>query len=254
MSRALPTPLPDKFHIPGPADLIRIWELGRGGPAWYRSWLMLAPAFPEMRQCDLTALSIGLRNSLLLRLHRELFGSRLVSVARCPGCAGAVEFVLDADELCALEGSADEPVLTSDGFEVEFRLLNSQDLAAVDSRRASGRNILVERAIVGAKRQKAPVGVSELPAELIAEVGEEIARRDPLAECDVHLECPACSHGWTPEFDVVAYVWMEVSAIAERLLGEVCALARAFGWAEADILGMSAVRRRYYLDTLEMTF
>ena len=39
-----------------------------------------------------------------------------------------------------------------------------------------------------------------------------------------------------------------IAGRALRLLGHVHALARAYGWREADILAMSPARRQVYLD------
>ena len=49
-------------------------------------------------------------------------------------------------------------------------------------------------------------------------------------------------------FDVPAYLWEELDVRARRLLDEVHALARSYGWAEREILALSEVRRNAYLD------
>ena len=49
-------------------------------------------------------------------------------------------------------------------------------------------------------------------------------------------------------FDIGAFLWSEIEACASRLLAEVDALARAYGWRERDILAMSGIRRAAYLD------
>jgi hypothetical protein len=49
-------------------------------------------------------------------------------------------------------------------------------------------------------------------------------------------------------FDVVSYLWGEIEDWAERLLRDVHSLAAAYGWSERDIVGMSALRRRLYLE------
>jgi hypothetical protein len=42
-------------------------------------------------------------------------------------------------------------------------------------------------------------------------------------------------------------LWVELQRAAERTFVEIDALARAYGWAEKDVLGMSAMRRAAYL-------
>ena len=48
--------------------------------------------------------------------------------------------------------------------------------------------------------------------------------------------------------DVVGFFWREIQSAARRVVLEVDALARAYGWSEAAILGMSSARRNLYLE------
>ena len=68
------------------------------------------------------------------------------------------------------------------------------------------------------------------------------------AEVQLTLNCPACEHSWSVLFDITTFVWAEISSLARRLLREVHILATAYGWHEADILAMSAIRRQFYLE------
>ncbi len=47
--------------------------------------------------------------------------------------------------------------------------------------------------------------------------------------------------------DVGALLWERVAQAAPVLLGEVAALARAFGWTEPDVLALGETRRHAYL-------
>jgi hypothetical protein len=60
--------------------------------------------------------------------------------------------------------------------------------------------------------------------------------------------CPVCGHAGQTLFDIAGYLWEEIRTQAQRLLHEVHALARAYGWREGDILALSAARRRAYLE------
>jgi hypothetical protein len=77
-----------------------------------------------------------------------------------------------------------------------------------------------------------------------------MAASDPVAEVLLDLRCPLCAHSWQALFDIASFLWMEISAHARRLLREVDALARAYGWGEAEILGLSATRRQAYLELI----
>ena len=75
-----------------------------------------------------------------------------------------------------------------------------------------------------------------------------MARHDPDADVSIAFECPACGAAWLSRFDIVSYFWGELDDWAQRLLAEVHALARAYGWSEAAILALSPTRRRFYLE------
>ena len=88
----------------------------------------------------------------------------------------------------------------------------------------------------------------ELPDDLLAALADEMSARDPQAEVLLDLTCPACGSRWQALFDIAAFFWTELAAEAKRLLREVDALARAYGWREADILALSPQRRQAYLE------
>ena len=102
--------------------------------------------------------------------------------------------------------------------------------------------------MIAARRDQEDRPASELPAALVAALAERLEAADPAAEIRIDLACPACDHRWWAELDVSDFLWAELSIHARRLLLEVHALARAYGWCESDILGLSPPRRRFYLD------
>ena len=89
-----------------------------------------------------------------------------------------------------------------------------------------------------------------LPDDVSEAVVTEIARRDPQGDIRFDLVCPDCSHQWEAIFDIVSFAWNEISAWAGRLLRQVHALARAYGWSEAQVLALSSFRRQMYLEML----
>jgi hypothetical protein len=218
-----------------------------------RALILLAAACPERKWDELAALSIGERDAHLLTLREGTFGSELNGFAECPRCAERLEFnVAVADLRVAGEsGTGEEEFkLNAGGLALRFRLPNSRDLAALLScgDTAAARSLLVQRCVLEASRDGAPVASSELPAETITGLARRMAACDPQAEVLLDLCCPACDYTWLMLFDIVAFFWTELAAQARRLLREVHALAQAYGWREADVLGMSARRRRFYLE------
>jgi hypothetical protein len=77
-----------------------------------------------------------------------------------------------------------------------------------------------------------------------------MSNADPMADIHLALNCPSCEHKWMAPFDIVAFLWREISAAARRLLREVHTLASAYGWTESEILALSPVRRRAYLEMI----
>jgi hypothetical protein len=172
------------------------------------------------------------------------------AVAVCPQCGGRLDVTLNATEMrCggAQETEA-EIALTVAGYELQFRLPNSEDLAALnrsDADQARGR--LLGRCLLSVQRNGTPVAPDRLPEEVVDAASERMARADPLADIQLALSCPLCSHRWRAAFDIVSFLWREIESMAGRLLRDVHALASAYGWHEKDILALSPVRRQFYL-------
>jgi hypothetical protein len=242
-----------KIYSLSEQNLIQIWERGLRQHPIDRALTILAAALPDLTWDELAALSIGQRDCYLLELWERSFGDRLDSYAECPHCAERLEFSLSA---AALRGSVQsetiEPVhgWTQNEYAIRFRLPNSYDLAAIVACAdlALARDLLASRCLLEALRDGSAVAVRELPAAIVAGLAERITACDPLAELLLDLACPACGARWQTQLDIVAFFWAEVAATARRLLREVHALARAYGWGEADILALSTTRRQCYLD------
>jgi hypothetical protein len=105
---------------------------------------------------------------------------------------------------------------------------------------------LVQRCVLES-RQAEEVAVTDLPESVVAALVARMAACDPQAEVNLTFTCPECAHEWGALFDIVTFLWAKISAQARRLLGEVHTLARAYGWAEAEILALSPARRHAYL-------
>lgn len=236
-------------------EVLVIWERGLHQHPVERALTMLNVMMPGFAPEALLALSIGQRDARLLALHEATFGGRLESVVECPACLERLEFTLNVADIrvaVADEGSdaTGEQQATIEGCEVRFRLPNSRDLIAIarllDVEQA--RCTLVQRCLIEAKRDGETVAITALPRPVIGTLAEQMARLDPQAEVQLNLFCPDCAHHWPLLFDIVAFLWAEIGGQARHLLLDVHTLARAYGWREADILSMSAVRRQYYLE------
>ena len=234
-------------------ELLEVWEVGEGQHPLDRALTLLSAACPDLTWDELAELSVGQRDALLLTLRERTYGPHLNGFAECPRCAERLEFdAAVADLRVAAEPATGEEAreLNADGLKLKFRLPDSRDLAAVLDYEdpAAARDVLARRCVLQASRDGAAEPIDELPAEVIAKLARRISECDPQAEVLLDLRCPACDNRWQPPFDIAAFFWVELAAQAKRLLREVHALARAYGWREMDILGMSARRRGLYLE------
>jgi hypothetical protein len=230
------------------SQILDVWERGHAAAPAERTLILLMAATGDSWD-DLAALPIGVRDSRLLHLRAAIFGSRMDGVATCPACDERLELMLDVGDLLAgaAHESAESMVIHDGRFQVEARLPTTNDLLAVMSQ-AEARSHLIERCVVAASHDGVAIAASLLPERVIAAVAARLAEADPLAQIELALRCPACDHRWPLLFDIGAFVWAEVDALARRTLHEVHALASAYGWREPDVLALSPWRRRAYLE------
>lgn len=234
------------------AGLLRVWERGRAQRPFDRALTLLAAGLPDESPDAVADLSIGQRDAGLFELREQSMGSQLSAYAECPACKAELIFALRTEEL-RNGPSTDVPARTGDvsrdGITVSYRLPSSRDFDGVpptmDARALRDR--LARRCVVDAQRNGRPIEASELPAELIDAISEAMARIDPQAEIVMNLSCPACDHTWSDFFDIGSFFWREINVMAKRLLADVDALARRYGWREADILAMTPWRRHTYI-------
>src|SRR5258708_2973663 len=235
-------------------DILRIWESSVRQHPIEQALTMLSGIFPDLRNIELLALSVGQRDAYLLALRERLFGSQFTGYAECGQCGERLEFTFDATNIrvgaASIETVGQVLRLEVDDFEVDLHLANSGDLAAIASCRsvASARNILISRCVSQVFHDGKEIAAVALPEMVLAGLGKRMLEHDPQAEVTIDLSCPGCGQRWSVVFDVVAFLWVEIHAYAKRLLREVHTLARAYGWHEADILAMSALRRQFYLE------
>jgi hypothetical protein len=141
---------------------------------------------------------------------------------------------------------------------VEFRLPTVADLAAVGTAAGAAadpdeaRRLLLARCTVSAVRAGQPVPAerlaSMLPERVRQRLAETAARADPAADVTLNVGCPECGEATVAELDITSYLWTELDTWARDLMLDVHLLATAYGWSEPEILALSPLRRRYYLE------
>jgi len=234
------------------SELLSAWERGLAQSPIERALTLLAAANPESAPDTMARLSIGQRDAQLLTLREWMFGSQLNSLASCPGCGEQLELAFDVSDIRASQSQQDQALATSvAGYEVDMRLPNSLDLAAIAGHNSTeARRLLLDRCVVRVQREGADAPLDQLPEEVKTTISERMALADPQADVELALTCPACGHQWQAVFDVAAFFWNEINAWAIRLLREIHAIASAYGWREADIVALSPMRRQLYLDMI----
>jgi len=226
------------------AQLLEVWERGRRASLVARAVELVRSACPELDAQRIAKLPIGARDRTLFEVRSLNFGSEVQALARCPACDERVEAAFDLSMLRELvEPAASSFQVSAGAVRVEFRLPCSLDLeAAISAGPERGRALLIERCIVDVEAED-----SQLSESLLTAVAAEMGHVDPASDVQLAMAC-ACGHAFSSSFDIVSYLWREIEVAARRLLEDVHALASAYGWAERDILALTPVRRRMYLE------
>ena len=239
-------------------EIVTLWEAATGKSYWHKAILLLAAAHPTIAMNEFARLSIGQRNAKLFRFRDNLFGSSIEAHSQCPSCSEKVEFQLDSQVIC------DPTIPVWDGVEFQVDIDNSQiicrppsshDLETMtpffDMEDEEGAAYeLMKSCVFQWLIDGVYTPVESMSLNLVERVSEHIKTADPHAEIVCRLGCPECEHSWGEPFDIASFLWHEIENKAQIILSEVQLLARAFGWWEGDILSLSDVRRKYYIEQL----
>ncbi|MGW0866106.1 T4 family baseplate hub assembly chaperone [Streptomyces sp. NPDC002611] len=232
-------------------DVLATWESGLGQASAGRAVLLHRAARPDLGgdQQALLSLPVGEREADLFALRRALFGERMQVRLECRACGADMEFELDAGEFASTLADRGDPLVrvAEDGWEVEFRVPGVADLTAA-ARDADPRRALLARCVVTAVHDGRPVSADTLPVAVQRRIAEAAQSADPGADVTLAIACPECEEPTRAELDIASYLWTELDAWARDLLLDVHLLATAYGWSEPEILALSPLRRRYYLE------
>jgi hypothetical protein len=241
-------------------QILQVWEQGQHQHPIDRALTLLALALPAQSYEELSCLSIGERDALLLLMRQQMLGETIESVAYCPNCGESLEFTLKTTELYVVKPVLERPksqphhVWEMADYVLTFTVPNSQDLAAIVDcdNLLTAQSILMQRCVHEACYEGVEIAPETLPDNVLQQLSQQMTEADPQAEVLLDLICPACQTDWLVLFDVVAFFWTELGIQAQQLMQEVYVLARNYGWHEADILAMSAMRRQSYLGMVEV--
>jgi hypothetical protein len=229
-----------------PAVLLEAWERASSCAPLVRPLVVLAALDTATDVEALAAEPLGRRDARLARLLYELDGPHVEATAACPACAEAVEVQVDVRVLWAVDQAPPGPVVVDlAGRPVRCRPVTTADLQAVAGN-PDARIAVLERCLSGPDGEPVEIDVDiDALADAVDAAFEEA---DPGADVVLGLACPACATAWEAPFDIAEFVWVELERRAREAVAEVDLLARAYGWRESDILGLSGWRRRRYLE------
>lgn len=223
-------------------EVLALWEATVGRDRWQRDDALLGIAASVPR-------GLGARNLGLLALRNTIFNRQWPLLSACPACATECEFTVDGVALAEQLGA--QPIeqcatLEWQGRSLVARAPTIDDLIAIagEADSADAARALLARCLEGA---------DDLAIDGAAVEGLErhLEALDPAAMITFQLHCVGCAREWSSLLDVGEALTAELQRAAERTLIEVDALARAYGWTEAEVLQLSPVRRAAYLQLVE---
>ncbi|HHM04193.1 MAG TPA: hypothetical protein ENJ19_00430 [Gammaproteobacteria bacterium] len=214
----------------------------------------------SVSRAALAELVAGDREALLWHVRRLTVGDRLQATLRCPadGCGSAMDLDLRVSEFLQAPYPHPQPEYESEheqqALRRRFRLPTGADLEAVAAElddEAAGRQLL-QRCMIGV--YDGEQALSEWQEEWLADIPGCMAALDPQAELEFALACPECGHEFLAVLDAAAYIFEELAAHSRDLYRQVHTLALHYHWSETEILGLSPVKRRRYLELLADSF
>jgi hypothetical protein len=218
-----------------------------------RGLLLMGVALPQVDTDAIMQISIGHRDAWLLSLRETLFGAGIECLLPCPACGQSIELDFQVSDIRAAHALPRHVCeVNVGGKDLRFRLPTSADLLTIESERDAGaaETILLQRCWVGAAAAPDAEPPQPVADDVAAAVARAMSAADPQAEVLLELACPACGHATSQLFDIVGHLWCEFDHWARGLLQKVHAVASHYGWSEDCILGMSAERRRVYLNMI----
>lgn len=155
-----------------------------------RALSLLSAACPDETRSSLAALPIGKRDELLFGLREHSFGPEINAIADCPACKQRVQFQASVrDFIFAPRHDEENLLLESEGYQVEFRVPNSEDLMAAQ-RAGDPRRELLARLIVRLHRAGAPAELAGLPEDVMDKVESAMEIQRSPRRSPVHVAVP----------------------------------------------------------------
>jgi hypothetical protein len=231
-----------------PGRLLVAWEDAAGVPPVARGTVLVHRAGLVDDLDTALDLPIGAVASLAARLYAEEFGDVVPGILTCHSCGQRLDVELPMDSVVASQDEsvgAESAVALAGGRRLLVRAPTTRDLVAACGSHDPARELL-NRCVRA--EDNAPVdadGLDDAALTVVDAAAEELAGSAAVV---VRTACPSCGTEVAAPLDVAALLWDRVAYAAPAILAEVAELAAAFGWAEAEVLALTPIRRRTYLE------
>jgi hypothetical protein len=217
--------------------LLAAWAAGQAAGRVRRPVALLAHSLDADAE-QIARWPLGRRDAALLDLLTETFGGVIEATAACHGCGEDMEVAFAVDAVRTVAG-ASEPTVTGTHT---VRALTTDDVAAAVAGGGDADSVMRRLAARCA-------GLSEpLDDAGVAAVDAALDGLDPQADVRLGVTCPACDRQDELAFDVADFLWRLLAARVREVIGQVGALAQAYGWSESEVLALPRERRDLYLE------
>jgi hypothetical protein len=230
--------------------VVALWERGRGRANGDLA-LVVAGALQDGAPADVAAWPLARRDDALLTAYGNLFGEAIDGVVGCGACGAELEIAMTVGELrrhVAVAVVPERVVARSDAYEVVLRVLVAGDLAGLPRDLERAIRTVVRRCAVEVRRAGETIDAGDLPDSVVSAISDALGEADPAGDVVLRVLCAACGEASDVPFDAASFFWERLNQRAAAAFLDVDALARAYGWSEAKILGLSDARRRRYLE------
>ncbi|MDB2438595.1 hypothetical protein N9W89_07740 [Hellea sp.] len=215
-------------------ELLELYTEGRNLTQQSRMLLTLQIILGSPPERDLNALSLGDRDRCFWTAREKLSGTAFDAKIECQSCQEWMEISCGPD-FAIPEKVQDSAVVPFQGEDYELRLPNISDLQAAKA------GFPYERLNPSAPWQE-PL--------FRKNASQALEKADPGMDVLFLANCENCESSIEASLDVFRFLWTDLQARAQSLLGEIITLARAFGWSETQCLSLPPARRRLYLEHL----
>ena len=204
-----------------------------------RAAVVLLDRLMEDAPCSAGELSASDRDGLLCALHRHLWGDRIVSSLECEACGAMYDlsFKLSALQMQlaaqAEPAAVDAPRVLTDSEGRHYCLPNAaQEEEAAQCGMGEGHSRL--RALVAGEGEDDHGPVLDARLETLA----------PIVDVELDANCAECGEPRQARFDIQSFVLQRLLDERDALLGEIHAMAGAYGWPLHDIVSLPRRLRR----------